>query len=487
MLTPHVKRSALAGSALPLIISLGVIDCGGSRAAPRTAPEARPCVQLSAPIAPESISVAIAPSVSPITPRSISEVDRFVRAQTYETLVRLNCEGRAYPGLAASWVRAADQRWTFTIRKDAHFWSGDPVTARDVVAAWRATGDSIGGPAFRVAANASVLDERRVVVMLEDSEPVLLADPSLAISRMSARSVTSDGTGSYRLDGSVSVDSQTGVMLSPIAAGAPRVALRRIGAASGRDAIDAGMDLVITGDMTAVSYAAARSDLSVAPLSWDRTYVLFRPHASATDSSGAATSEFGAALARDAVRADARAAQPPHWWSNSQICHTTIAPAIASGEFSRRVVYRRGDQTGRALAERLVALAAIDAGASKASVLAHTVPELVAGGTRVTSAGLSDDEFADALRSGTDLAYVAELSAFVASPCDAVAALMQAAPWLVVSAADSTPRSAAIARGIVPLVDTRRRAIFKRDRVSFAIDHDGSVVLFPMPRQERTP
>jgi extracellular solute-binding protein (family 5) len=432
----------------------------------------------------------MASTVSPITPRSSTEVDRLVRAQTYETLVRLNCEGRAYPGLAASWVRAADQRWTFTIRKDAHFWNGAQVTARDVVASWRATGDSIGGPAFRVAANASILDDHRVVVMLEDSEPALLADPSLAISRVSAGTGVPEGTGPYRLDGPPSLDSQAGVVLFPTTPGTPRVALRSIGATSGRDAIDAGIDLLITGDMTAVSYAAARNDLSVAPLAWDRTYALFRPHAASVgDSSGVIGAEFGASLARDAVRADARAAQPPHWWSNSQRCHTTVAPTIPPAEFSRRVVYRRADQIGRALAERLVALAATDATSGKAtSALDAVVPELRAGAAqRVTSAGLSDEEFAAALHAGVDLAYVADLSTYVASPCDAIAALMQAVPWLVRAAADSTPRSPTVDRGIMPLVDTRRRAIFKRDRFSFAIDQDGSVVLFPMLRQERTP
>ena len=41
------------------------------------------------------------------------------------------------PALAESWVLSEDRRqWTFTIRENARFWNGDPVTAEDFRASW---------------------------------------------------------------------------------------------------------------------------------------------------------------------------------------------------------------------------------------------------------------------------------------------------------------------------------------------------------------
>src|SRR2546426_9242355 len=41
------------------------------------------------------------------------------------------------PGLAATWEQAPGDRWAFTLRDNARFWDGAPVTARDVLASWR--------------------------------------------------------------------------------------------------------------------------------------------------------------------------------------------------------------------------------------------------------------------------------------------------------------------------------------------------------------
>lgn len=69
--------------------------------------------------------------------RRWTEVERFVFAAFYETLVRIDCEGRALPALAAQWANEdGGRRWRFTLRSDARFWDGGPVTAEDVVAAW---------------------------------------------------------------------------------------------------------------------------------------------------------------------------------------------------------------------------------------------------------------------------------------------------------------------------------------------------------------
>jgi hypothetical protein len=190
------------------------------------------------------------------------------------------------------------------------------------------------------------------------------------------------------------------------------VTARRLGSEEARDAIDAGRTLLATDDADLVAYAAARTDLEVAPLPWDRTYLSLRPDS--------ATS-LGDLVGPDAVRADARHADP------------LTCDALPSGESrtatsprSGRVLYADGDHTARELAERVVALA----------------PSRDAIAAGVDSAGLEIS-----LRRGDALAYI--VSVPLASKCDALALLARRAPWIV-------------SRMIHPLVDTRAHAIVSR-------------------------
>jgi peptide/nickel transport system substrate-binding protein len=53
-----------------------------------------------------------------------------VKSLVFETLVRIDDEGRPAPGLATSWERSADgQRWTFHLRPGARFHDGRPCDA----------------------------------------------------------------------------------------------------------------------------------------------------------------------------------------------------------------------------------------------------------------------------------------------------------------------------------------------------------------------
>src|SRR6185312_8630230 len=77
-----------------------------------------------------------------------------------------------------------------------------------------------------------------------------------------------------------------------------------------RDAIDRGVDLVQTSDPDVIEYASRRSGLTTVPLPWNRAYLLLLPSRSAGVGTAipSDTASLRAALARDAVRADARAA-----------------------------------------------------------------------------------------------------------------------------------------------------------------------------------
>jgi peptide/nickel transport system substrate-binding protein len=57
----------------------------------------------------------------------------FVSSQLHDTLVRFSPEWELGPGIAESWTQPDDKTIVYTIRQDAEFWDGSPVTAGDVV------------------------------------------------------------------------------------------------------------------------------------------------------------------------------------------------------------------------------------------------------------------------------------------------------------------------------------------------------------------
>lgn len=174
-------------------------------------------------------------------------------------------------------------------------------------------------------------------------------------------------------------------------------------------------DILVTRDPIVLSYARARPDLTVLPLAWDRVHaaVITDPTRSRINASSA----LRESLARDAVRADARAAGGWYPWSGLA-CSAERAPAAV---VRPRVAYVRGDATGREIAERLVALDG-----------------------RVSVAELDSAALTEALANGQDAVYVIDLPA-VAPERDACALL---------------PGRAA-GSAIVPLVETRAHAIIR--------------------------
>lgn len=187
---------------------------------------------------------------------------------------------------------------------------------------------------------------------------------------------------------------------------------RKLDSESARNAIDAGSALIATDDLELTAYAATRGDLEVTPLAWDRTYVLFSPSASVP---------LGAEAGPDAVRADARSADPP-------ACGSSLPETIAdSGSRSwKRVAYDVADRTAGELAERIVALAER---------------------SDVTAVGLSAAQLDVALHAGNELAFIVSIAR--GSYCAALAALAQQAPWITAGSAQ-------------PLIDTRAYAIAPR-------------------------
>jgi hypothetical protein len=236
----------------------------------------------------------------------------------------------------------------------------------------------------------------------------------------------------------------------------PSVRVRSVDGAAARDALDAGVDILVTDDPAIASYAIQRDEFQTLPLPWDRTYVVL------TAVSPARSVDVNlrltlAQLLADAVRADSRVAARPFWWETTDQCTAeAMAPARAS---TSRVVYLSGDRVARGLAERLVALAGSRSGPA-VSVMDTLLPGLARSGARVTAAALPPSEFAEALRAGDDLAYVVPLRRFVVAPCQERQMLFRAAPWL---------------QSVIALIDTRSSVIVRRGRIGLSAHADASL------------
>lgn len=90
----------------------------------------------------------------------------------FETLVRLDREGRALPGLAKSWSSADGGRtWTFELRPDARFHSGAPCDAaavREHTLRWLGGVEDQFLPAAARIASVEVAGPRTVVFRLTE-------------------------------------------------------------------------------------------------------------------------------------------------------------------------------------------------------------------------------------------------------------------------------------------------------------------------------
>ncbi|MBU2500186.1 hypothetical protein KJ682_02540 [bacterium] len=141
------------------------------------------------------LSVAVPGEVHPErAPLPANDAERLVFAHLYENLTVIDSEGLVRPALAERWSDFGGGKvWDITLRTDARFWDGSPVTAASVASAWTALAFRLqqtphaptplaflptGAPGLRI------LDDRSLRITLPQPVPDLpavLAHPSLAV------------------------------------------------------------------------------------------------------------------------------------------------------------------------------------------------------------------------------------------------------------------------------------------------------------------
>jgi hypothetical protein len=344
----------------------------------------------------------------PIT-AAFDDADDAARARMAATRlapVRLDCEDRPFPGLAERWdADTSGKFWTIELsaRYATPGTSGERWTAATLAAAWRSDPDA--DLTLRSAGVESLLplDDRRLVVGFRAPQREL---PRVFVSRTLAVVLSDSST----------------INVAPPASG------------DLRDAVDGGVDVVQTGDPDLLEYAASRPGLSVVALPWSRLYFLLLPAGSAGlgEAIPEDTAAFTAALARNAVRTDARAGAPSSWVDSAARCQPSAAPPRPAT--SNAVVYAASDGTAREVAERVVALA---------------------GRLGLVARPLAADTFSATLRRG-------DARAFVLSGLRAAAPCAAASEW---------PAGATV----VPLLETRRHVIVRRGAPPLAVEWDGAL------------
>ena len=283
------RRSLTAPAFLACVAAIALAACGGPPrpGQPRGAGdgcELGPAVAAATREAPGAntrpVVVGMPDGVNPANapvPRNAAE--RLVFAQLYETLVRVGCDGRIEPGLAAEW-RAEDggRSWVFKLRDDARDWTGAPVTTRDVAESWLASPDAPGrrpaGSAEPRLAALTVLDARTMRAQVGAPVPLhWFARPELAVRTAADTGGWPAGTGPLRPETRAPA---TGVLRRLVlrSAGTGTAVEFRALPADPRNAVDGDVDLLVTRDPAVADYAVASGAFDALPLPWDRAYVL---------------------------------------------------------------------------------------------------------------------------------------------------------------------------------------------------------------------
>jgi hypothetical protein len=326
----------LAAHALLVVLVAG---CASTPAAPT--PAAPDCAATASSPAP-SIRIAVEDDIElRNAPVPASRAERLVFAQLYDTLVRIACDGVATPAIAASWSSPDGLTWRFQLQHGLSFSDGAPLDAPTAAEALSRSHVSA------IAAVAAVGDRGLEVRLHEQQDITFFAQPALAVTRPAVEGGWPIGTGAYRVN---AAGRRIRLTLRRPDPGMPDtidvVRVQR----DPRSALDAGIDLVVTADPATIAYGRLLDGYMVKPLPWNRTYTLVAPGAVGAVASPS-SSELEA-LAGDAATTGTRAATS----ASPGACTDRVSVGGASKRPATSIVWPRGDDIARGIAERIAAL-----------------------------------------------------------------------------------------------------------------------------------
>jgi hypothetical protein len=438
---------------LTLVIGalIGATGCG--RASPSDPlPSVDACLVVDADDARAHITVGVADALDPRA-LNTTAAGRFGFAQLYQTLVEVECTGSVVPALANEWSSDDGRTWRFGIVRGATFADGTPVTARSIMEAWSAAGVQ------SLAAVTAVGEHDLRVTLRDPADERIFAMPALAAARTRSGTLPA-GTGPYTAD-SVAPTGVLRLLRRAPDPGVPDTIDVRTVNGDPRTALDAGVDALVTADAATLAYARARSDYTVTPLPWSRTYVLATARAAGgaaplpTGEVAAPTIEDLTSLARDAVGGDARPARPPYWW---QECTASVSSVVGAG--TGEIIYRRDDSVARAIAERITALAW-----PRERTPAWLRDILREYDAAPRARAVADGELAEAARSGSALAIVTALPRTAYAGCTGVG----------LDPRDRIASAPLIASHVTPLLDTRAYLIHHPGTGRVRVDGSGTI------------
>jgi hypothetical protein len=192
------------------------------------------------------------------------------------------------------------------------------------------------------------------------------------------------------------------------------------------------------------------------------------------------------ALARDAVRGDARGYRPPAWWDDIEDCggftgmvDQPRSPARdADTDGRRRILYDMDDPVARNLAERIVALAASPHGSSsETDAVTRIIPGLSDAANPPGAEGVTIGQLGLSLKAGDDFAYIIALPRRTPIPCYEAGELVARAPWLAALGRDFLD-------ALVPLVETRPHVIARKNEFGVYADWYNNLFIVNEPAKE---
>lgn len=359
------------------------------------------------------------------------------------TLAVLDCEGTLHPGGATGWEKIGEGKsWRFALHQDLYLTDASALPAKMLTASELAERWKRNTDAFPMLEKIEAVSTFEIVFHLKEAQPDF---PLFLISPH------------FSLD-------------TPGNAG-PGMVTRLAASADARDVLedDSGMVGIITMDRDVIEYASSRPEWIVQALPWDRIYMLVTksPVPAATDEMAMFPESIAASFVNDVVQNDARVYETASWLEETKRCAVSFGKN-AGGDLNplndkQNILYLKGDETAKVLAERMAALASGAISVAGSDSLSALLPNM--GSASYTWSAVSMPS-----SSGFDGVYIVSLPRQVFDPCLAMENLREMTPWLF-DKVSGQPYT------FIPLIDTRPALILRRGTAHVDVDGFGRLYI----------